>query len=129
MGKIHEVQAELIERIKERDIARRQLERAKEDTRYERELNKKLRAELAARPISPRPDWIMPMAHCTACGAAIQQTAYYDVDEIYFDFAEYCYKCGAIFDFEDHSERFEWPFGKDDLAWPSDLEAIGFEVV
>lgn len=67
-----------------------------------------------------KPDWKAPHEMCECGGEAIL-TAHLDVDEWRFGWD--CDECDAWDD-----DTIYWPF-IDRIAWPEDLEALGFEVV
>ena len=123
MGKIHEVQAELIECIRERNRLMRELEQQRNSAEdYHEQFNQLL----VQRPAPLKPGWKMPEARCSACGSLIRPEVYIDVNEVYLNFAESCEECDHPFDFEAY--EIEWPFTVN-WAWLLDFERIGFEVV
>lgn len=127
MGRIHEVQQELVERIRERDIARGQLRECKLQLDEGRALIESMRAVIAERPLPTKLGWKMPEAKCPSCGTSMRTEALCE-GEIILGFAEECDGCNNLFDIGPRMEEFEWPF-EAEIAWPSDLEHIGFEVV
>jgi hypothetical protein len=68
-----------------------------------------------------RPDWTNPSKTCE-CGSEAILTAYLDVNEWSFG-----WDCDGCLDAWD-DDAIEWPF-VDPIAWPEDLEALGFEVI
>lgn len=125
MGKIHEIQAELVEVIRERNRALAEVERWKGEAEDFRGQRDKL---LAERPAPVKADWKMPTAACVKCGGPIRPEAYTDVDEIYLSFSEECEHCDAPFAAEEHEAEFDWPF-ECETAWPGEFERLGFDVV
>jgi len=70
--------------------------------------------------------WTLGEPPVCSCGRTSSgPTAYLDEGWCLFWGCEYC---GPAMNSDNNEIEIAWPFGKDDMATPFDLEAIGFEI-
>lgn len=82
---------------------------------------------VSSRPALLKDDWVMPEApKCPNCGEALIAEAYFDNNEVSFNWSEWCDSCHNIVNVDQLSFDV-WPF-KTDYIYPSDAEAAGFTV-
>ena len=126
MGRIHEIQDDLIESIRKRRVLEGDVATLESKIVSLESQRDKL---LTQRPAPLVDGWEMPKAPlCPSCGAPIAPEAYIDIDEIYLRWSDRCGKCETELNFKTHDHDFDqWPFAVD-IVWHQDLERVGFKV-